>query len=99
MTTLHIVSKSPHANNALADCLGACGDHATILLIEDAVNGGLKGSDWAVQLETAGHQLFVLDADCAARGLSNKIDAHFQCIDYARFVQLCCDHSPIVSWY
>ncbi len=99
MPALHIVSKSPHANSALADCLSACGEHATILLIEDAVTAALIGSHWAAQLDKTDHQIAVLVEDCLARGISTKIDAKFRSIDYAQFVQLCCDHTPIVSWY
>lgn len=99
MPALHIVSKSPHANSALADCLVACGEHATILLIEDAVTAALIGSDWADRLDKADHQIMVLTEDCVARGISTKIAAKFRRVDYAQFVQLCCDHTPIVSWY
>lgn len=97
MAALHIVSQSPDAGGALADCLRACGEGAVILLIEDAVNAALRGSRRAAALD--GHTVYVLDEDCAARGLSNRIAAHCRRIDYAGFVQLCCDHTPIVSWY
>lgn len=99
MSTLHLISKSPFAHSALDDYLRACGERATLVLIEDAVNAALRDSTWAMRLQQAGHTVFVLDADCAARGLTAKIEPAFTRIDYARFVQLCCEHAPLVSWY
>jgi sulfur relay protein TusB/DsrH len=91
MSALHIVSKS---DSALADCLNACGERAFILLIEDGVNAALLA-----HVRPALHRYFVLQADVDARGLNARIGAEFQRVDYAQFVQLCCDHAPIVSWY
>lgn len=99
MAALHIVSKSPHASSALADCLNTCGERATLLLIEDAVNAALAGSRWATQLETLGHRVYVLREDAEARGISAHLGAHADTVDYARFVLLCCEHAPLVSWY
>lgn len=99
MTALHIVSKSPFAHNALDDCLRACGERAVIVLIEDGVNAALRDSAWSRRLQQTGHTVLALDADCAARGLTAKIDPAFTAVDYTRFVQLCCEHAPIVSWY
>lgn len=98
-TPLHIVSKSPFANSALAECLRVCGEHAVIVLIEDAVNAALANTEWALQLKTPGYSVFVLREDINARGLEALIEPTFTVIDYAGFVQLCCDHTPIVSWY
>lgn len=99
MAALHIVSKSPTANSALADCLRACDERAQILLIEDAVAAALRNSEWARRLHASGHVVCVLDADCDARGMRDRIDAAFAVIDHAQFVQLCCEYTPIVSWY
>lgn len=98
-TPLHIVSKSPFTNSALAECLRACGECAAIILIEDAVNAALANTEWASQFNSAGHAVFVLREDINARGLAALIEPSFTIIDYAGFVQLCCEHTPIVSWY
>lgn len=98
-TALHIVSKSPFSNSALAECLRICGAKSVIILIEDAVNAALANAEWAMQLKSAGHNVFVLQADIDARGLTTLIEPSFTMIDYMGFVQLCCDHTPIVSWY
>ena len=98
MGTLHIISKSPFAHNALADCLRVCGD-AAILLTEDAVCAALANSEWARQLKRAGLRVHLLQADIDARGFTDRIDAEFTHIDYDGFVQLCCAHKRTVSWY
>jgi len=98
-SSLHIVSKSPFANSALADCLRVCGEQAVIVLIEDAVNAALANTEWVLQLKTAAHAVFVLSEDIDARGLTALIETSFTIVDYAGFVQLCCDHTPIVSWH
>ena len=96
---LHIVSKSSFANSALTECLRVCGECAAIILIEDAVNAALANTEWALQLKSAGHDVFVLREDIDARGLTALIETSFTVVDYAGFVQLCCDHTPIVSWH
>ena len=98
-TPLHIVSKSPFANSALGECLRVCGEQAVIILIEDAVNAALANTEWALSLKSAGHSVFVLREDLEARGLIALIDRSFNVVDYAGFVQLCCEHTPIVSWH
>lgn len=98
MGTLHIISKSPFAHNALADCLRVCGN-ATILLTEDAVSAALANSEWARQLKRAGLRVHLLQADIDARGLMDRIDIGFTRIDYDGFVQLCCAHNHNISWY
>jgi len=98
MGTLHIVSKSPFASSALADCLRVCGE-ATILLIEDGVNAAIADNKWIEPLKREGLTVYVLQADCEARGLSQRIDSEFTLTDYAGFVRLCCEHTPVISWY
>jgi len=98
MGTLHIVSKSPFASSALADCLRVCGE-ATILLIEDAVNAAIANNEWIEPLKRDGLMVYVLQSDCDARGLSQRIDSKFALTDYPGFVRLCCEHAPVTSWY
>lgn len=112
MPTLHIVSRSPFTNSALADCIRACASPeidspeidspkvdspVVIVLIEDGVNAALADCEWSARLQS--HNVFVLEADIAARGLQHRIDPAFTAINYAEFVQLCCDHTPLVSWF
>jgi tRNA 2-thiouridine synthesizing protein B len=96
--TLHIVSKSPYGNSALADCLRVCGA-ASLLLTEDAVSAALANGEWLKALRRDDLTVYVLTEDCVTRGFVDRIDTQITAIDYAGFVQLCCDHDRTVSWY
>lgn len=95
---LHTVNKSPYNHAALAECLRVCDGQAHLVLIEDGVYAALAGGEWIARLGgLAG--VYALAPDVAARGLSGRIDGAVQLIDYAGFVQLCCEHTPIQSWF
>ncbi len=96
---LHIVNQAPFSRSCLADCLRVCDAQAIVLLIEDGVYAAIAGSEAAQQIQQKTQRAYVLDADAAARGLTEKLDANFNVIDYAGFVQLCCEHASIHSWY
>lgn len=96
---LHIVNKSPFSHSCLADCLRLCDAQASILLIEDGVYAALANSEWASQMIGKADHVYVLAGDSAARGLTDKMAADIIGVDYAGFVQLCCDHHRIYSWY
>jgi tRNA 2-thiouridine synthesizing protein B len=96
---LHIVNRAPQAGNALADCLRICDAGAGILLIEDGVVAALANGSWLPRILERTHNLYVLEADVAARGLAGKIAANAQVVDYAGFVALCCEYPGTYSWY
>ena len=96
---LHVINKSPFNNPTLSECLRVCDDNASILLIEDGIYAALADTVWAKQLADRNAPTYVLAPDIAARGLTERLDTRFECIDYAGFVQLCCDHASIQSWY
>ncbi|WP_078085876.1 sulfurtransferase complex subunit TusB [Microbulbifer mangrovi] len=91
--TLHIVSQSPFSGSALKDCLSAFADGDALLLIEDAVYAA-KGQT-ITQLK--GKSVYCLEPDAVARGIS--IDPAIEAIDETRWVSLCTEHNPIVSWF
>jgi tRNA 2-thiouridine synthesizing protein B len=95
---LHIVNKSPEGSTALADCLRFCRSGDAVMLIEDGVYAALAG-EWLEQLLATGAQVHALTPDLAARGVAERCDGRVAVLDYAGFVQLCCDHNPIQSWY
>lgn len=95
---LHIVNKSPDSSAALADCLRLCRKSDALLLIEDGVYAALPGP-WLDRLLAATDRLYALTPDLAARGLTERCDSRITRIDYAGFVQLCCDHQPVQSWF
>ena len=91
--TLHIVSKSPFSSSALSDCANAVRDGDALLLIEDGVYA-LNGQ---MPEKLAAGKLYCLAADASARGLA--VPDSIEAIDDARWVSLCTEHHPIVSWF
>ena len=96
---LHIVNQSPFKRSCLADCLRLCDAQATILLIEDGVYAAIADGEWTQNIFEKTKNVYVLEADVAARGLTDRIATHVIGIDYTGFVQLCCEHPSIHSWY
>jgi tRNA 2-thiouridine synthesizing protein B len=95
---LHIVNRAP-GNPALADCLRFCSDDAGILLIEDGVYAAVANGPWLQRLLQRTRNVYVLEADACARGLSGRIGEGIERVDYARFVALCCEYPRMHSWY
>ncbi|WP_043316095.1 sulfurtransferase complex subunit TusB [Microbulbifer sp. HZ11] len=91
--TLHIVNQSPHAGSALRDCLNAFAEGDALLLIED----GVYAAQEKAPLELPENDVFVLSADAEARGIAIAPD--LTAIDDLRWVTLCVEHTPIVSWF
>jgi tRNA 2-thiouridine synthesizing protein B len=96
---LHTISKSPFSHDALRECLRLCSNDAAIILIEDGVYAATANTAWAKELTTRCKNVYVLTADLAARGLNDHVDENIKSVDYAGFVQLCCQHATIQSWY
>lgn len=90
--TLHIVNQSPFTGSALSDCLNALNPGDALLLIEDGV---YAVSDQ--RLSTLAGNSFCLGADARARGV--PIPESIETIDESRWVALCTEHNPIVSWF
>ena len=96
---LHTINKSPYSHQCLAECLRVCGADDAILLIEDGVYAALAGSDWIQRLLEKTSAIYVLQPDAAARGLADRIATAVKAVDYAGFVQLCCEHPNMLAWY
>ncbi|QFT54668.1 sulfurtransferase complex subunit TusB [Microbulbifer sp. THAF38] len=94
--TLHVVSKSPFSCQALHDCLQSLAEGDALLLIEDGV--------YALQHQALQSlhktKIYCLSADSQARGLqTSSASDSVEMIDDTRWVQLCTEHNPIVSWF
>lgn len=101
MPMLHTVNKSPFERNALNSCLSKTKEGSSILLIEDAVLGALKGTVMADKLsaEMANKKLYVLGPDLNTRGFTEaEIIDGINIVDYAGFVDLVAEHSNVQSW-
>lgn len=96
---LHTVNKSPFSHTALAECLRFCDADAAVLLIEDGVYAALADSRWSGELDASPARIYALAPDVIARGLDGRVAGHITLVDYAGFVQLCCAHSTVQSWY
>ena len=87
MAILHIVNRAA----TLGDCLKIAAATDAVLLIEDGVYAGRMQSSTQARV-------YALREDVLARGLTDRLAAHIYIVSYDEFVQLACDHQPIVSW-
>ncbi|MFV8782770.1 sulfurtransferase complex subunit TusB [Microbulbifer sp. SA54] len=94
--TLHIVSKSPYSSSALSDCADSCAEGDAILLIEDAIYAATEGYPALAEI-TRRAAVYCLQSDADARGVivGNNVEG----VDEMRWVALCTEHNPIVSWF
>ena len=95
MTSLHTITKPPSAA-ALQSCAKFLSEGDSILLLEDGVYYSTDARNWPALL--LGTKVYGLKEDFVARGLSKIVDRQVELVDYARFVQLSCEHDKVVSW-
>ncbi len=100
MATLHTVNKSPARGDALARCLRFAYHGDGVLLIEDGVYSGLRGSEALAELDALAGlcRVWVLDADARARGVEHRLAEWLGRVDDAGFVALAAEHDRVVSW-
>ncbi|MDO8464508.1 MAG: sulfurtransferase complex subunit TusB [Gallionella sp.] len=96
---LHIVNRSPFADNALESCLNTAtgGD---VLLIEDAVYAATSGNAAVDKLRAAmgRFRIYVLMPDIEARGMAGKLIEGVSPVDYGGFVDLAASNKTCQSW-
>lgn len=96
---LHIINKPP-SHRCFSDCLRTCSQGNSILLIEDAV---YATSHWPSQfltiIEKKSLNVYALDADLRARGLSTEPQDDLNIIDDKGFVELTLSHDKSQSWF
>ena len=93
---LHIVNKSPFQHSALSQSLCALSEQDSVILIEDGVLL-LTNPDHCPGRPTAA-RLFVLESDCAARGLAPDPDIA-TVVNFDQFVELVALHNKTISWF
>ena len=96
MSCLHTINKSPDSN-LLASCLNIINADDAILFIEDGVyhcctNTILQSIDESVKV-------YGLREDMIARATLVKTEDRVETIDLIQFVELCCEHDKVVSWF
>lgn len=103
MSTLHLVSTSPTAGTALADCLRGATPGDTLLLLQDGVYAAVAHAPMPALLlrEAAanGIGLYALLPDVDARGLAGRLHPGFRLVDDNGFVELTERHPRTVSWF
>ncbi len=87
MAILHLVNRAA----TLGDCLKIVAATDAIILIEDGVYAGCMPSSTQTRV-------YALREDVLARGLTERLAPDIEVVGYDEFVQLACDHQPIVSW-
>lgn len=97
---LHTVNKSPFERNSLERCLRTCDSGNAILLIEDGVYGGIKGSIIEDKVKDAMKdvKIYALEADIDSRGIKGHIMDGIQLVDYNGFVDLTTEYDKVQSW-
>lgn len=98
---LHTVNKSPFSQDTLRSCLRVVSGQDSILLIEDGVYAALDDSACSELIKEALQRVAVysLLPDLKARGITERIIAGIQTIDYAGFVDLTEKHDVVQSWF
>tara|TARA_B110000858_G_C17810161_1_gene480745 strand:+ start:12999 stop:13289 length:291 start_codon:yes stop_codon:yes gene_type:complete len=96
MTCLHTISQTPDSK-LLESCLEVINTGDAILFIEDGVYQGvslanLQGIEKAVKV-------YGLREDMLSRATLAKTVDRVEIIDTSRFVELCCEHDKILSWF
>ena len=96
MTCLHTISRS--ANSALLNsCIALLQPEDGILFIEDGVYHCI--APLGLKLIPDSVKIFGLREDLLARAILPRLDARIAAVDTAGFVDLCCQHDKIVSWF
>jgi tRNA 2-thiouridine synthesizing protein B len=98
---LYIVNKNCTDSSALKNCVERACDGDAILLIENAVYGGISSpGNTALQGVADGVGVYALTPDMQARGLDASQYVDFiRFVDYAGFVTLVGSNKPIRSWF
>jgi tRNA 2-thiouridine synthesizing protein B len=97
---LHIVNKSPSQSRTLDSCLRLAQDGSALLLIEDGVYAATRGNADAAALHRAcGRlQVYALQPDCDARGITPMLAEGITLVDYGGFVDLVAQRNTTHSW-
>ncbi len=97
---LHIVNKSPSQTRTLDSCLRLAQNGSAVLLIEDGVYAATRGNADARALHAACSrlQVYALQPDCDARGITALLAEGVTLVDYGGFVDLVAQRKTTHSW-
>ncbi|MXP67874.1 sulfurtransferase complex subunit TusB [Pantoea sp. Aalb] len=69
-----------------------------LLLLQDGVIAALKNSQMLLKLIASPANLWILEEDIIARGLTNEISTKVNWLDYIGFVELTVKYQPQIAW-
>jgi sulfur relay protein TusB/DsrH len=78
-------------------CISILTPDDAILFIEDGVYCCID--DNSIKGAVPGFKFYAQLEDLQARGLVGKIRSDIKSVNYDEFVQLCCAHKKVVSWF
>ena len=93
MNTLHTVNKT---GQPMTLCLRAVSEGDAVLLLEDGVYDVLL-PELQTQLKSKDVSLHALTSDALGRGITIPDGCHG--INYDEFVELCCQHEKVITWF
>jgi tRNA 2-thiouridine synthesizing protein B len=96
MSSLHTINRSPDSK-LLKSCLKVINADDAILFIEDGVYHCVSLVNLTAIIETV--QVYGLREDMLARATLSKTADRVEIVDTTRFVELCCEHGKVVSWF
>ena len=96
--TLHTCNKPLGSVPALALMEKTLLPGDDLLLLEDGVYSVLDGNFLARCASRPECRVYLLGADLAARGISDRIPTGFTAVAYTEFVGLCLQHERVVNW-
>jgi len=79
--------------------LASVKDNDTVLVIEDGVYAALAVNAALFSNIPKSCDLFALEPDVSARGLTDKLDTRFSLATDEQFVELSCKMNKVVSWF
>jgi tRNA 2-thiouridine synthesizing protein B len=96
MSCLHTINRSPDSN-LLESCIKVVNAGDAILFIEDGVYHCASLANLQTIVETV--RVYGLREDMLARATLPKTAERVEAIDTNQFVELCCEHDKVVSWF
>lgn len=94
---LHILSNSPFKID-IYSMLKMLSAQDSLITLQDGVLIALSDNYFLDKLLEHSKNLFVLEEDVLARGVSHYISSHFTLINYAQFVTLTEKHAKCINW-
>ena len=98
---LHLVNRSPFREDALSTCLRIARPGSALLLYEDGVYAGVRGTgvEERLQAATSDLRVCVLEPDLAARGLRDAaLVRGVERVDHEGFVDLAVKYDSVITW-